>query len=54
MESLMSVMRSQINRAICCATNNKVIPGKQNIMFSLSSVHRDTEFGTSGNDQENI
>ena len=52
-DSLMSVIESQINRAINSAINDRWIPEIQNIMGSLSSGHRDTESEMSGNDQEN-
>ena len=51
MDSLMSVMHSQINRAMNSATNDRIIPEIQSIMGSLFTGHRDTEFGTSGNGQ---
>ena len=52
MYSLMSMMHSQINRAINSAINDRIIPEIQNIMGSLSEGHRDTDSGKSGTDQE--
>ena len=52
MDSFMFVLHSQINRAISSAINDIVIPEIQNIMGSLSSGHRYTESGMSGNGQE--
>ena len=52
MDSLMSMMHSQLNRAMSSAINDRVIPGIRNIMGSLSLGHRDTESGTSGDNQE--
>ena len=51
MDSLMSMMQSQINRAIHSAISDRVIPEIQNIMGSLSSGQRDTESGTSVDNQ---
>ena len=54
MESMMSIMHSQINRAITTAIAERVIPGIQNIANSMSSMgHRDTEASSSPNSQEN-
>ena len=53
MDSLMSMMHSRVKKAISSAINDRVIPEIQNLMSSLSSGHRDTESGMSGNDQEN-
>ena len=53
MDSLMSMMHSQIKRAISSVINDRVIPEIQNLIGSLSSGHRDTESGMSCNDQEN-
>ena len=54
MDSLMSMMRSQINRAITTAIAERVIPEIQNIANSMSSTgHRDTEASLSPNSQEN-
>ena len=54
MESLMSIMHSQINRAITTAIAERVIPEIQNIANSMSSMgHRDTEASSSPNSQEN-
>ena len=53
MDSLMSMMHSQINRVINSATSDRDFPEIQNIMRSLSSGHWATESGTSGNNQEN-
>ena len=51
MDCLISMMHSQINRAISSAISHGVIPGIQNMMGSLSSGHRHTESGTSANNQ---
>ena len=54
MESMMSLMHSQINRAISTAIAERVIPEIQNIANSMSSMgHRDTEASSSPNSQEN-
>ena len=53
LDSLMSVMHFQINRAISAAINDRFIPEIQSIMGSLSSSHRDTESGLLGNSQTN-
>ena len=54
MESMMSIMHSQINRAISTAIAERVIPEIQNIANSMSSMgHRDTEASSSPNSQEN-
>ena len=54
MESMMSIMHSQINRAITTAIAERVIPEIQNIANSMSSMgHRDTEASSSPNSQEN-
>ena len=54
MESMMSIMLSQINRAITTAIAERVIPEIQNIANSMSSMgHRDTEASSSPNSQEN-
>ena len=54
MESMMSLMHSQINRAISTAIAERVIPEIQNIANSMSSTgHRDTEASSSPNSQEN-
>ena len=50
-DSLMTVMHSQINRAISSAVSDRVIPEIQNIMGTLSSGHQDTESGSSNNNQ---
>ena len=52
MDSLMSVMHSQINRAISSAINDRVKLVLQNIMSSLSLCHPDAKSGLSGNGQE--
>ena len=54
MDSMMSMMHSQINRAITTAKAERVIPEIQNVAYSMSSTgHRDTEASTSPNSQEN-
>ena len=54
MDSMMSMMHSQINRAITTAIAERVIPEIQNIANSMSSTgHRDTEASSSPNSQEN-
>ena len=54
MDSMMSMMHSQINRAITAAIAERVIPEIQNIANSMSSTgHRDTEASLSPNSQEN-
>ena len=54
MDSMMSMMPSQINRAITTAIAERVIPEIQNIANSMSSTeHRDTEASLSPNSQEN-
>ena len=54
MESMMSIMHSQINRAITTAIAERVIPEIQNIANSMSSMgHRDTEASSSPNSREN-
>ena len=49
MDSLMSMMHTQINRAISSAISERVIPEIQIIMSSISSQNRDTESGSSSN-----
>ena len=54
MDSMMSMMHSQINRAINNAIGEKVIPEIQNIVSSMSSSgNGDTEASGSPNSQEN-
>ena len=54
MDSMMSMMHNQINRAITTAIAERVIPEIQNIANSRSSTgHRDTEASLSPNSQEN-
>ena len=54
MDSMMSMMHSQINRAITTAIAERVIPEIQNIANSMSSTgHRDTEASSSPSSQEN-
>ena len=54
MDSMMSMMHSQINRAITTAIAERVIPEIQNISNSMSSTgHRDTEASSSPSSQEN-
>ena len=51
---MMSMMHSQINRAISNAIAERVIPEIQNIVSSMSSSgNRDTEASASPNSQEN-
>ena len=51
---MMSMIHSQINRAITAATAERVIPENQNIANSMSFTgHRDTEASLSPNSQEN-
>ena len=55
MDSMISMMHSQINRAISNAITERVIPEIQNIVISMpSSGNRDTEASVSPNSQENI
>ena len=50
MDSMMSMMHSQINRAITAAIAERVIPEIQNIAHKMSSTgHRDTEASLSPN-----
>ena len=54
MDSMMSMVHSQINRAISNAISERVIPEIQNIVSSMSSTgNRDTEASVSPNSQEN-
>ena len=54
MDSMRSMMHSQINRAITAAIDERVIPEIQNIANSMSSTeHGDTEASLSPNSQEN-
>ena len=54
MDSMMSMMHGQINRAISNAIAERVIPEIQNIVSSMSSSgNRDTEASVSPNSQEN-
>ena len=54
MDSMMSMMHSQINRSITTAIAESVIPEIQNIANSMSSTgHRDTEASLSPSSQEN-
>ena len=54
MDPRMSMMHSQINRAITAAIAERVIPDIQNIANSMSSTgHRNTETSLSPNSQEN-
>ena len=53
MDSMMSMMHSQINRAITAAIAERVIPEIQNIAYSMSSTkQRDSEASLSPNSQE--
>ena len=54
MDSMMSMMHSQINRAVTTAIAERVIPEIQNIVSSISSSgNRDTEASMSPGSQEN-
>ena len=54
MDSMMSMVHNQINRAISTAISERVIPEIQNIVSSMSSSeNRDTEASMSPNSQEN-
>ena len=48
----MNILQVQITKAINSAINNSVIPEIQNAMGTLSSGQRDTESGSSQNNQE--
>ena len=51
-DSLMNILQVQITRTINSAINDRVIPELQNAMGTLSSGQRDTESGSSPNNQE--
>ena len=54
MDSTMSLIHSQTNRAISTAITERVIPEIQNIVSSISSSgNRDNEASSSPNSQEN-
>ena len=54
MDSMMSMVHAQINRAISSAISDRVIPEKRNKVSSMSSSgNRDTEASLSLNSQEN-
>ena len=53
MDSMMSMMHSQINRAISSARGERVIPEVQNTVSLLPLGIRDTESGWASNNQEN-
>ena len=54
MDSMMSMVHNQINRAISTAISERVIPEIQNIVSSMSSLgSRDTEASMSPSSQEN-
>ena len=54
MDSMMSMVHNQINRAISTAISERVIPEIQNIVSSMSSSgNRDTEASMSPSSQEN-
>ena len=53
LDVMMSMMHSQINRAISSAISKRVIPEIRNIMSTTSSGNRDTESSRSLNNQEN-
>ena len=52
-DSLMNFLQVQITRAINSAINDKMVPEIQNIMGTLSLGQRDTESGSSPNNQDN-
>ena len=53
-DSMMSMVHNQINRAISIAISERVIPEMQNIVSSMSSLgNRDTEASMSQSSQEN-
>ena len=52
-DSLMNFLQVQITRAINSAINDKMVPEIQKIMGTLSSGQRDTESGSSPNNQDN-
>ena len=52
-DSLMNFLQVQITRAINSAINDKMVPEIQYIMGTLSSGQRDTESGSSPNNQDN-
>ena len=51
-DSLMNILQVQITRTINSAINDRVISVLQNAMVTLSSGQRDTESGSSPNNQE--
>ena len=51
-DSLMNILQVQITRMIKFAINDRVIPEIQNAMGTLTSGQRDTESGSSPNNQE--
>ena len=53
LDAMMSMMHSQINRAISSAISERVIPKIKNIISSMSSGTRDTESGSLSYNQEN-
>ena len=54
MDSMMSMVLAQINRAISSAISDRVIPERRKIVSSMSSSGiRDTEAGSSPKSQEN-
>ena len=54
LDSMMSMVHNQINRAISTAISERVIPEIQNIVSSMSSSgNRDTEASLSSSSQEN-
>ena len=52
-DAMMSMMHSQINRAINSSISERVIPEIQKMISSISSGNRGTESGLSSNNQEN-
>ena len=54
MDSMMSMVHNQINKAISSAITERVVPEIQNIVSSMSSSgYRDTEASVSPDSQEN-
>ena len=52
MDSLMNIIHFQINRIISSVISDRVSPELHNIMGSLSTGQRDSESGTSVNNQD--
>ena len=53
MDSMMSMMHSQINRALSSAIAERILPEIQIMVSSIFSRNRDSESGSSSNNQEN-